>query len=95
MQEIRTSGSMSGDGKRSVAAWPKLPRPSSTLPSLPAPTLEFMVGIGGTADIDGYEALADCVENDPSRTSAARFALVPNTTVLDFLGQSWARVPPW
>jgi hypothetical protein len=25
-------GSMSGDGKRSVAAWPKLPRPSSTLP---------------------------------------------------------------
>ena len=34
MQEIRTSGSMSGDGKRSVAAWPKLPRPSSTLPKL-------------------------------------------------------------
>jgi hypothetical protein len=34
MQEIRTSGSMSGDGKRSVAAWPKLPRPSSTLPFL-------------------------------------------------------------
>ena len=31
MQEIRTSGSMSGDGKRSVATWPKLPRPSSTL----------------------------------------------------------------
>src|SRR5271165_5522781 len=35
MREIRTSGSMSGDGKRSVAAWPKLPRPSSTLPPLP------------------------------------------------------------
>ena len=33
MQEIRTSGSMSGDGKRSVAAWPKLPRPSSTPPT--------------------------------------------------------------
>ena len=32
MREIRTSGSMSGEGKRSVAAWPKLPRPSSTLP---------------------------------------------------------------
>ena len=29
MREIRTSGSMSGDGKRSVDAWPKLPRPSS------------------------------------------------------------------
>ena len=34
MQEIRTSGSMSGDGKRSVAAWPKLPRPSSIEPDL-------------------------------------------------------------
>jgi len=33
MPEIRTSGSMSGGGKRSVAAWPELPRPSSTLPS--------------------------------------------------------------
>jgi DnaK suppressor protein len=33
MRETRTSGSMSGDGKRSVAAWPKLPRPSSTLPT--------------------------------------------------------------
>ena len=33
MPEIGTSGSMSGDGKRGVAAWPKLPRPSSTLPN--------------------------------------------------------------
>ena len=31
MREIRTSGLTSGDGKRGVAAWPKLPRPSSTL----------------------------------------------------------------
>jgi hypothetical protein len=30
-----TSGSMSGDGKRSGAEWPTLPRPSSTLPKLP------------------------------------------------------------
>jgi hypothetical protein len=37
MPEIGTSGSMSGDGKRSVAAWPKLPRPSSTLPWLAIP----------------------------------------------------------
>ena len=29
--EIRTSGLMSGEGKRSVAAWPKPPRSSSTL----------------------------------------------------------------
>ena len=33
MPEIGTSGSMSGDGKRSVAEWPKLPRPSATLPT--------------------------------------------------------------
>ena len=34
MPEIGTYGSMSGDGKRDDAAWPKLPRPSSTLPFL-------------------------------------------------------------
>jgi len=33
MPEIGTSGSMSGDRKRSDAARPKLPRLSSTLPS--------------------------------------------------------------
>jgi hypothetical protein len=32
MREICLSGSMSGEGKRSVAEWPKLPRLSSTLP---------------------------------------------------------------
>ncbi len=31
MREIRTSGSMSGEGKRGEATWPKSPRPSSTL----------------------------------------------------------------
>src|ERR1044071_10482706 len=31
MREIRMSGLTSGDGKRSVAAWPTPPRPSSTL----------------------------------------------------------------
>jgi hypothetical protein len=35
MLEIGTYGSMSGDGKRGDAAWPKLPRPSSTLPYRP------------------------------------------------------------
>jgi hypothetical protein len=53
MQEIRTSGSMSGDGKRSVAAWPKLPRPSSTLPERRSFGLSLMPGIGGAADISG------------------------------------------
>jgi len=31
MGEIHTSGSMSGEGKRNDATWPKSPRPSSTL----------------------------------------------------------------
>ena len=34
MREIRTSGLMSGEGKRSDAEWPKPPRLSSTLPGL-------------------------------------------------------------
>src|ERR1700694_4317837 len=49
MPENGTSGSMSGDGKRSGAEWPKLPRPSSTLPrrtslagSPPRPVLGVM-----------------------------------------------------
>ena len=54
MREIRTSGSMSGDGKRSVAAWPKLPRPSSTLP-LPADQ-NLVSGFGGAAEMDGHPA---------------------------------------
>jgi Radical SAM superfamily len=37
---------MSGDGKRSVAAWPKLPRPSSTLPTRKAPRASFDAGRG-------------------------------------------------
>ncbi|MGA7324884.1 MAG: hypothetical protein WBX25_10460, partial [Rhodomicrobium sp.] len=32
VREIRKPGSMSGERKRSVAAWPKLPRLFSTLP---------------------------------------------------------------
>ena len=43
MPEIGTSGSMSGDGKRGVAEWPKLPRPSSTLPELPINYVRFDV----------------------------------------------------
>ena len=45
-----TSGSMSGDGKRSVAAWLKLPRPSSTLPKLPIWNVRSCVANGGKAD---------------------------------------------
>jgi hypothetical protein len=45
MPEIGTSGSMSGDGKRGVAEWRKLPRPSSTLPLRRGQVLELSVAI--------------------------------------------------
>jgi len=47
MPEIGTSGSMSGDGKRGVAEWPKLPRPSSTLPPLPPLSRDGAAAFGG------------------------------------------------
>src|SRR5450759_1858980 len=51
MREICLSGSMSGDGKRSDAEWPKLPRLSSTLPSRHFAAPQKSVAIGGIADI--------------------------------------------
>jgi hypothetical protein len=51
MREIRTSGSMSGDGKRGDAEWPQLPRPSSTLPKLPSGSVRAMVAIEAKTDI--------------------------------------------
>ena len=43
MPEIGTSGSMSGDRKRSDAARPKLPRLSSTLPHRQLAALQGVV----------------------------------------------------
>jgi len=70
MQEIRTSGSMSGDGKRSVAAWPKLPRPSSTLPERRSVSAELTAGIGGAADLPRLDRTSKIGANDPSATLA-------------------------
>ena len=39
------------DGKRSVAEWPKLPRPSSTLPFETSRDVRSSVAIGGIADM--------------------------------------------
>jgi hypothetical protein len=69
MQEIRTSGSMSGDGKRSVAAWPKLPRPSSTLPSRRmAATLKLGKAIGGARHKPRIRRAYQSDVNDPKET---------------------------
>ena len=51
MPEIGTSGSMSEDGKRSVAKWPKLPRLSSTLPKQTYRDICRLSAFGGKADI--------------------------------------------
>jgi len=50
MPEIGTSGSMSEDGKRSVAKWPKLPRLSSTLPKRTYRDVWYLSAFGGKAD---------------------------------------------
>src|SRR6202051_1008915 len=42
---------MSGDGKRSVAEWPKLPRPSSTLPFRTCRDVRVESAFGGKADM--------------------------------------------
>src|SRR5215213_1957237 len=67
MREIRTSGLTSGDGKRGVAAWPKPPRPSSTLQVLGrkrhilTDTLGLLLAVrvhpASVQDRDGAEAL--------------------------------------
>jgi hypothetical protein len=51
MPEIGTSGSMSGDGKRSVAEWPKLSLPSSTLPSRTSRDVPAMSAMEGLSDV--------------------------------------------
>jgi hypothetical protein len=51
MPEIGTFGLMSGDGKRGVAEWPKLPRPSSTLPKRTFSDVRVMSVIEGNPDI--------------------------------------------
>jgi hypothetical protein len=60
MPEIGTSGSMSEDGKRSVAKWPKLPRLSSTLPKGP-PVMSAISAFGAkrTSLSDGLKSASD------------------------------------
>ena len=51
MPEIGTSGSMSGDEKRSDATWPQRPRSSSTLPKQTRCDVRHETVIGGKADV--------------------------------------------
>src|SRR5207237_182918 len=58
---------MSGGGKRSVAEWLKLPRPSSTLPLLPCQPRRAMSAIGGKpADVCDEIAPRQCEATNTS-----------------------------
>ena len=70
MREIRTSGSMSGDGKRSVAAWPKLPRPSSTLPPRRIAAVRRFGRDRSEADMPRASGAGRSDENAPKRPLA-------------------------
>src|SRR5215472_5260551 len=71
MPEIGTSGSTSGDGKRRVAAWPKRPRPSSTLPKRTYRDDLLLVRFRGEADMHRGSASTASVADDSSRTSTS------------------------
>ena len=75
MQEIRTSGSMSGDGKRSVAAWPKLPRPSSTLPPRRFAAVRRFGRDRSEADMPRASEAGRSDENDPNRALGVPWAM--------------------
>jgi len=78
MPEIGTSGSTSGDGKRSVAAWPKRPRPSSTLPKRRFAAARMSGRYWGEADIARTPPACRCEAIDPSLHLAANFAVMHN-----------------
>ena len=66
MPEIGTSGSMSGDRKRSDAARPKLPRLSSTLPLRHFAALQWRVRSWGQTSRHRRNGMTG--EFDPTRT---------------------------
>jgi hypothetical protein len=72
MPEIGTSGSMSGDGKRSDGLRPPSCRVHPRLYPRVVPCLaQKSVAIGGGADMDDRAAMDDGDVNDPLRKSGA------------------------
>jgi hypothetical protein len=93
MPEIGTSGSMSEDGKRSVAKWPKLPRLSSTLPFSAVPTAPSNVRF---LEYSGREMLAGRLSHfDPTETFVAKFCCdaqpAPASSVIALAAQGLGR----
>src|SRR5271157_2991971 len=98
MREIRTSGSMSGDGKRSIAAWPKLPRPSSILPPRRFAAVRRFGRDQSEADMPRASEAGRSDENDPKPPSVARrFCNAPkpsarSKSLATAIGKSWRRM---
>src|SRR5262249_25608185 len=81
MPEIGTSGSTSGDGKRRVAAWPKRPRPSSTLPKRTFRDVRYLSAFRGKADIAP-------ARNDLGQPGAARSCGRPAKAMMSYRARS-------
>src|ERR671932_1924301 len=83
MREIRTSGLTSEDGKRSVAAWPKLPRPSSTL-QVKGRKRQVMV------DTDGRGLILEVQPADVQDRDGAPFVLRLSRYFFPFIAKAFA-----
>ena len=59
MRENRTSGLMSGEGRRSDAEWPKPPRPSSTLHNMRLTQTLDGEGVSDSISLRGREMKSD------------------------------------
>ena len=106
MPEIGTFGLMSGDGKRTVAEWPKLPRPSSTLPTQTCPHVRDEVRLWGVsgqaAESAGGPRLTQSghassqnheptIANNATQRQIATANVMPNSTFWSIIAA--ARVP--
>ena len=85
MPEIGTSGLMSGERKRSVAAWPKLPRLSSTLLRLRS------LSYGGQVAHPGYACCSHTRRFQPSGLQPRLFGAIEKG---DDYGSSAVLKPP-
>ena len=93
MPEIGTSGSMSEDGKRSVAKWPKLPRLSSTLPKRTYRDDLLIVRFWSRADIGRVRCLLRPTRMTQSGHERAAFAAMHGARRTDFDAASLIGVP--
>ncbi len=89
MRETRTSGSMSGEGKRGDAAWPKLPRLSSTLLRRPPNDTDLWHLYAGGESRPSKQDLA----YDLSHLAVVAHLALPEVVLLEKRGDAFEHVP--